>query len=157
MRSKVPGEATVVICDGARALLLRNAGSGYRPELTVEKVFEQPSPATRDQGSDKPGRRAGAQPPGQRRQAMRRGAIEQTDWHERDEALFCARVAEHLYHAAQKGELQQLLIIASPRNLGRLRQGLHKEVARRIIGEIPKDLTGHSLEQIERFLGDGGF
>jgi protein required for attachment to host cells len=45
-------------------------------------------------------------------------------------------------------KVEQLLVIAAPRTLGQLRKGWHKQTAARVVGEIAKDLTGHSPDQI---------
>lgn len=46
--------------DGCKALFLRNRGTAVNPRLETEDVFEQDNPATRDQGTDSPGRGAGS-------------------------------------------------------------------------------------------------
>lgn len=45
-------------------------------------------------------------------------------------------------------KIEALLIIAAPRTMGQLRKGWHKETAARVVGEISRDLTGHSPDQI---------
>jgi protein required for attachment to host cells len=45
-------------------------------------------------------------------------------------------------------KVEALLIIAAPRTMGQLRKGWHKETAARVVGEISRDLTGHSPDQI---------
>jgi len=45
-------------------------------------------------------------------------------------------------------KVEALLIIAAPRTMGQLRKGWHKETAARVVGEISRDLTGHSADQI---------
>ena len=45
-------------------------------------------------------------------------------------------------------KVEHLLVIAAPKTMGQLRKGWHKETAARVVGEISKDLTGHSAEQI---------
>ena len=62
----------VLVADGAYALVLRNDGDGVFPNLRLERAYEQDNPATRDQGSDKPGRTNDSQ--------GRRSAMEATDW-----------------------------------------------------------------------------
>ena len=47
----------VVVCDGAKALVLQNAGDAKFPNLKTIKVFEQKDLATHDLGADD--RRAG--------------------------------------------------------------------------------------------------
>ena len=45
-------------------------------------------------------------------------------------------------------KVEHLLIIAAPKTMGQLRKGWHKETSARIVGEISKDLTGHSTDDI---------
>ena len=49
-------------------------------------------------------------------------------------------------------EFEQLVIIAPPKTLGELRKHYHKEVESRLAGELAKDLTGHSIADIEAAL-----
>ena len=48
--------ALVLIGDGQKALFLRNKGTAHQVRLEVEQVLEQDNPATREQGTDRPGR-----------------------------------------------------------------------------------------------------
>ena len=68
-------DTRVLVANGAYALVLRNDGDGAFPNLRLERAYEQDNPATREQGSDKPGRmndslgphiRHGEQPTGTR-------------------------------------------------------------------------------------------
>ncbi len=61
---------------------------------------------------------------------------------------FAVGVTEVLNRLVLDHKVEQLLVIAAPRTLGQLRKGWHKETAARVVGEIAKDLTGHSPEQI---------
>jgi protein required for attachment to host cells len=42
------------------------------------------------------------------------------------------------------------VISAAPRTLGELRKGYHKALSDVIVGELDKDLTGHSIHDIEK-------
>ena len=64
----IPTDTLVLVGDGRKALFLRNRGGAGHPEFITERVMEQNNPATRDQGTDKPGRYAG--PDGASRSAM---------------------------------------------------------------------------------------
>ena len=55
-RLNVPHNAFVFVGDGQRALFLRNTGDAKFPNLTVERVFSEQNPPTREQGTDRPGR-----------------------------------------------------------------------------------------------------
>ncbi|TIX03020.1 MAG: host attachment protein, partial [Mesorhizobium sp.] len=46
----------IVVADGEKALFLRNEGNTRNPDLQVVQEMEQENPATREQGSDRPGR-----------------------------------------------------------------------------------------------------
>ena len=46
----------VVVADGEKALFLENDGDTQYPDLQVVQEMEQENPATREQGSDRPGR-----------------------------------------------------------------------------------------------------
>ena len=84
---KIPNNALVFVGDGRKALFLRNHGDAKFPNLKTEKVLEDENPATREQGSDRPGRL------GEVALAGRRTAVEPTDWHELEEHRFARRVA----------------------------------------------------------------
>jgi len=49
-------------------------------------------------------------------------------------------------------KVKALVVVAPPRTLADLRQAFHADVKRRIIAEIDKDLTKHSVYEIEKHL-----
>ena len=49
-------------------------------------------------------------------------------------------------------KLDKLIVVAPPKTLGQLRKHYHKEVESRIAGELAKDLTGHTVPDIEQAL-----
>src|SRR5436189_1708164 len=71
----------VVVCDGAKALILENAGDAVALNLKTKEVREQPDPKTHEQGTDAPGRAVNSID-------ARRSAMEQTDWHDQAEERF---------------------------------------------------------------------
>src|SRR3974390_655014 len=85
----------VVVCDGAKALVLENVGDNKFLNLKTLEVFEQANPATHEQGTDKPGRGStSAQNPS-------RSSVGQTDWHDRAEETFLAKLGENLDAASR--------------------------------------------------------
>ncbi len=52
----IPRNSLILVGDGQKALFLRNRGSAQRIDLVVERILEQENPATREQGTDRPGR-----------------------------------------------------------------------------------------------------
>src|SRR5258708_40252693 len=51
----IPHNSLVLVGDGQKALFLRNRGSALDVDLVVEQILEQDNPATREQGTDRPG------------------------------------------------------------------------------------------------------
>ncbi len=143
---QVPHNGFVLVADGKKMLFFRNQGDADFPKLEVERKREQDNPADRAQKSDAPGRAfddSGG--PG-------RSAYQETDFHQLEEERFAAETAELLRKRALRNEFESLIIVAPPRTLGELRKHYHKEVEKRLAGEIAKDLTGHPVTEIEKIL-----
>lgn len=68
------------------------------------------------------------------------------------EATFSKMIAERLYHHAQKGDFERLILVADPVTLGEIRPLLHLEVTDKIILELAKTLTNSPVEDIEKSL-----
>lgn len=143
--SNIPRHALVLVCDGRKALFLRNRGSALAPELVIEATCEQDNPPSREQGTDRPGRRAGGA-------VAHRSAMDEGDAHSTEEARFAAGLADRLYRDPPAGRFEHLWLVAAPGVLGTLRQHLHVSVAQRVIAEIPKTLTQHSVDDIQSIL-----
>ena len=136
--------AWVLIADGEKALILENHGDAQDYNLQVRRKEEQDNPPTREQAANRRGRMSDSQ--------GNRSAFEDTDWHELQKDRFAHDLAELLYTRAHRGQFDKLVIVAAPNVLGELRKTLHKEVADRVIAEIPKTLTGQPLDEIETHL-----
>lgn len=54
--TRVAHNSLILVGDGRKALLLRNRGNAQRIDLVVGRIVEQDNPATREQGTDRPGR-----------------------------------------------------------------------------------------------------
>jgi protein required for attachment to host cells len=141
----IPGNALVLVGDGRKALFLRNRGTPVNPDFVVEHRLEQENPATREQGTDRPGRKHGSD-------GVSRSAVDDTDWHHQAERRFAGEIAERLYALEQAHQFDDLVVVAPPKLLGDLRAALHPEVTQRILAEIPKDLTAHSLPELRDML-----
>jgi protein required for attachment to host cells len=135
----------IVVADGEKALFLRNQGDTQYPNLQVVQEMEQENPATRDQGSDRPGRYSDGP-------SVHRSAVEDTDWHRLGKERFAEKIAERLYKLAHRGAFKEIVLIAPPQVLGEMRRKLHKEVGDRIRAEIPKTVTNHTIDEIENLL-----
>lgn len=69
-----------------------------------------------------------------------------------EEDGFSAGVANYLNKQVLDGKIDHLVIIAAPRALGELRKHYHKALSEKLLHEIPKDLTGHAVHDIEQAL-----
>ena len=126
-----PGE-WVVVCDGAKALVLENVGDEMFPNLKTREVYQQDDPMTHEQGSDAPGRTVQSG-------GTARSAMEQTDWHDQSERRFLEK-------------LVSLVVAAPPRALGAIRQVYTQGLRHALAAEIDKDLVRMPVHEIEKHL-----
>ena len=136
----------VVVCDGAKALVLENAGDEKFPNLKTLEVFEQKDLATHELGAEPPGRAFSPAGHGSR------GTIEQTDWHNQAEQTFLTHLAEKLDGAIAAGKTKSLIVVAPPRALGMLRPVYSHALKSAVRAEIDKDLVKHPVDRIEKQL-----
>ncbi|MFQ6552775.1 host attachment family protein [Aestuariibius insulae] len=136
----------VLIADGEKALFLENATDAEDPHLQVVSEHQQDNPKTIDQAANRPGRMNAPGDTGPR------SAFQDTDWHELAKDRFAADLADKLYEKSHKGKFDKIVLVASPNVLGELRDQLHQEVTSKVIGEIPKTLTNHPIDEIEKIV-----
>ena len=139
-----PGE-WVVVCDGAKALVLENVGDEMFPNLKTKEVYQQENLMTHEQGTDQPGRAFASV-------GTARSAVGQTDWHDQSERRFLEKLVTRLDAAVQAGEAKALVIAAPPRALGALRQVYTQGLRAAITAEIDKDLVKMPVHEIEKHL-----
>ncbi len=144
-QTPIPHAALVMVGDGRKALFFRNEGTPRHVNLVVERVLEQDNPATHEQGTDQPGRYMGSD-------GKSRSAVEEVDWHQLAEDRFAHEISTALYRLAHANAFEQLIVVAPPKVMGNLRGSFHQEVSRRIVAEIPKDLTGQPKDEIARVI-----
>lgn len=142
---QVPNGGVVMVADGAKMLFFRNQGDAEFLKLEVERKREQENLSDRELMTDGHGAAPGGAGPGG-------STYERPDHHQIEEDRFAAEAADMLNRRALQGEFESLIIVAPPKSLGELRKHYHKEVEKRLAGEIAKDLTGHPVEEIEKIL-----
>jgi protein required for attachment to host cells len=135
----------VLVADGAKMLFFRNEGDAEHPTLKVVDAEQQADAKDRDIKTDTAGQKPGAGGPGG-------STAQETDFHDQAEERFAVEAADKLKRGALAGEYQELVVVATPRTLGVLRKHYHSEVEKRLILELPKDLTGHPVDKIEQML-----
>lgn len=135
----------VMVADGEKALFLKNSGNLDRPKLDVVRRLKEENPPNRDQGADRPGRMSDG--PG-----AHRSAVEETDWHRISKERFADEIAGRLYGMSHRGDFDEIVLVAPPIVLGEIRRKLHKEVASKVVAEVPKTLTNHAVAEIGSIL-----
>ena len=140
----------VVVCDGAKALVLENSGDEKFPNLKTLEVFEQKDLATHELGAGQPGRAFSPAGHGSR------GTIEQTDWHDQAERDFLVHLVKHLDAALTAGKTKSLVIVAPPRALGVIRPAYSHALRAAVRVEIDKDLVKLPVHEIEKHLTGAG-
>ena len=124
---KLPKGALVAVVDGEKLALFENTG---QQEV---QLSARPTPTIADRASGAAGRISSEANPDNDTQA---------------EDGFAMGVSEVLNKWVLTNKVDHLLVIAAPKTLGQLRKGWHKETQTKLVGEIAKDLTGHSTDQI---------
>jgi protein required for attachment to host cells len=134
----------ILVADGARALLIRNEGSATKPKFALIRRYQQDNPATREQGTDRPGRTNDA--------GTHKSAMENTDWHQIAEDRFVHDIAQVISTAFQRHEFDSLIIAAPPTALGEMRKALPEEIRDHVLSEINKDFTHLALPELEEVI-----
>lgn len=142
---RIPTNAWVLVCDGAKALTFRNDGDLDTVSLTLVDNEAEPAPPTRELGTDRPGRVVESSGTG-------RSAVDETDLHAEAEAAFLAQTIERLDHGVREHDVRHLILVAPPKALGIIRKHLTPALKAVIAAELDKDYAGLSTPEIERHL-----
>jgi len=126
-------------------LFLRNRGDEGIIDLRTEAHDERSDSMDRDLKTDAPG--VSVQSGGYGRDTM-----EEPDYHQQEEDRWVKDAAEELKKRALRNDFDALVVVAPPKALGVLRKELHKEVERRIILTINKEMTDKPIPDIETLL-----
>lgn len=144
MKTKIPYASWMLVCDGAKALVLRNEGNSELLNLIPVDIALEPHPSAHDLGTDRPGRVYQSQ-------GTSRSEMEETDWHQQAEDMFLSTVAEKMDALVQQHGVTKVVLVAPPRALGVLRQKLSSTTREMISAEVAKDLTKLPILEIERY------
>ena len=145
----LPHRALVLVADGTKVLYLRNHGDQNQIDLRTE---------SHDEREDRKDREIKTDAAGATKQSMGYGrpAMDETDFQQQEEDRWIKDAAEELKRRALRNDFDSLAIIAPPKSLGVLRKEFHKEVERRIVCTINKEMTDRPIPDIEELLvGEG--
>ncbi|MDI6027394.1 host attachment family protein [Corticibacterium sp. UT-5YL-CI-8] len=138
---KLKHGTSVVVADGEKAIFLKNEGDATYPNLKLVHEMKMENPPSREQGTDRPGRFNDGP-------SVHRSAVEETDWHRQNKERFAAEVLEEL----KSDDYERVVLVAGPLVLGEMRKSFPTEVSSKVVAEITKTLTNHSVPEIEKLL-----
>lgn len=125
----LPKGTTVAVADGEKLNLFRNAGDEAGLKLAPIDHSD----------TDGEGKNSGS----------RTNSSGNPDSGQSNEDDFSAGVVGMLNKSVLDGKIDGLVVIAAPRALGEMRKHYHKTLSAKLLGEIAKDLTGHSMGDVE--------
>ena len=125
--------ATVAVIDGEKLRLFRNTGKAGEPKLIA---LQEPELSSDNKGSG----------------ARHASSAANPDDSRLEEDSFVVAVAGWLNTQALGKTFEALAVVAAPKSLGELRKHYHKALEATLVVELAKDLTGHSISDIEAAL-----
>lgn len=125
----LPTGAVVAVADGEKLNLFHNVGT--ESEMSLVAAAEQDVEAASGTG----GQNSSSANPDQSR-------VEEND--------FASGIVNILNTRVLANKFSHIVIIAAPKTLGEMRKHYHKKLEEALVGEIAKDLTGHSMDDIEK-------
>jgi protein required for attachment to host cells len=143
----LPHNALVLVADGRKTLFFRNHGDEYQIDLRTEAHDERRDRKDREIKSDAPGTTKQSAGYG-------RSTYEETDFQQQEEDRWIKDVADELKARVLRNDFDALAIVAPPKALGTLKKSLHKEVERRIVCTVNKEMSGRPVPDIEALLDD---
>jgi protein required for attachment to host cells len=141
----LPHNALVLVADGRKMLFFRNEGDGNQIDLRTEAHDEREDRKDRELRTDARGAKGSSW-------AGTTDTTGETDFHQQEEDRWIEDAAEQLKKRALSGDFDALAIVAPPKALGHLRKNLHKEVEKRIVCTVNKEMSGRPIPDIEALL-----
>lgn len=121
----LPHGTVIAVVDGRHFELYRNGGDEAHPALSAQTA---PKLDERDRGAGMHHHSSSSNPGG----------------HLLDEDAHVAAAAVWLNGQAERGEIENLVIVAPPRALGEMRRHYGAGLRRVLLADLPKDLAGRS-------------
>jgi protein required for attachment to host cells len=141
----LPHDALVLVADGRKMLFFRNEGDEGQIDLRTEAHDAREEWKDREIKTDAPG-------VVQQSFGSGRSTYEEADFQQQEEDRWIKDAAEELKERALRNDFDALAIVAPPKALGVLRKCLHKEVEKRVICTVNKEMSGRPVPDIEALL-----
>ncbi|GAA3888504.1 host attachment family protein [Sphingomonas limnosediminicola] len=141
----LPNNALVLVADGTKVLFLRNHGDENQIDLRTE---------AHDQREDRKDREIKTDAPGSTQQSFGygRSTYEEPDFKQQEEDRWIKDAADELKARVLRNDFDALAIVAPPKALGVLKKKLHKEVEKRVVCTVNKEMSGRTIPDIEALL-----
>ncbi|MEA3081533.1 MAG: hypothetical protein QOD54_1201 [Sphingomonadales bacterium] len=141
----LPHDALVLVADGRKMLFFRNQVVENQIDLRTEAHDARKQRKDREIKSDAPGtvKQSGG---------YGRSTYEETDFQQQEEDRWIKDAAEELKARALRNDFDALAIVAPPKALGVLKKCLHKEVEKRLVCTVNKEMSGRPIPDIEALL-----
>ena len=142
----LPHDALVLVADGRKMLFFRNHGDENQIDLRTES-----HDARRYQRKD---RDIKTDAPGTAKQSFGygRSTYEEADFQQQEEDRWIKEAAEELKARVLRNDFDAPAIVAPPKALGVLKKCLHKEVEKRLVCTVNKEMSGRPIPDIEALL-----
>ena len=141
----LPHNALVLVADGRKMLFFRNHGDENQIDLRTE---------AHDARKERKDREIKTDAPGTVKQSFGYGhsTYEEPDFQQQEEDRWIKDAADELKERALRNDFDALAIVAPPKALGVLRKALHKEVEKRVVCTVNKEMSGRPVPDIEALL-----
>ena len=141
----LPHNALVLVADGRKMLFFRNNGDENQIDLRTE---------AHDARYERKDREIKTDAPGTTKQSFGygRSTYEEPDFQQQEEDRWIKDAADDLKARVLRGDFEALAIVAPPKALGVLKKSLHKEVEKRIVCTVNKEMSGRPIPDIEALL-----
>jgi len=144
---RLPHNALVLVADGRKMLFFRNRGDEHQIDLRTETHDARQDRKNGDLRTDAPGT-------GQQSFGYGHSTYEETDFHQQEEDRWIKDAADELRKRVLRNDFDALAIVAPPKALGVIKPHLHKEVTKRIVCTINKEMSGRPTAEIEALLAN---
>src|SRR3954470_2487981 len=154
----LPHNALVLVADGRKMLFFRNHGDENQIDLRTEAHDSREDHKDRELRTDAQGASAHSAGVGGRGIGAQGGGhtsrpnMEETDFHQQEEDRWIRDAADELKKRVLRHDFEALAIVAPPKALGVLKKALHKEVERRIVCTVNKEMSDRPIPDIEVLL-----
>jgi protein required for attachment to host cells len=144
-KTKIDAGDWVVVCDGAKALILENAGDEVFPNLKTKEVHTKPNAATREPNT-------AAVPRALQTDGGGRSGVIQTGDRDDGERSFLVDLMGRLDAALGAGDAKAFVVVAPPKALGIIRDAYSPALKQAIRAEVDKDYVNLPVHEIEKHL-----